>query len=123
MRRLDDYWKQVLRGEHVFGMLLEAQGYEPFLLQGAQDMFRSKPPVFIFMKYSPFRYNLYGTSPEGLLVDFIDLGYKIRHGSEDVTVENGRVRTMAQVTGPEEFRLELVHTGMLGKLRAGELAF
>ncbi len=60
LRALDDYWNYVLKQEHVFLMKIDVQGFEGFVFQGGVEMFKSKPPPFIFMEFSPERYRNYG---------------------------------------------------------------
>jgi FkbM family methyltransferase len=123
LRRLDDYWKQVMKSEHPFAMKMDAQGFEGFVIKGGAEMFRTKPPVVFFMEYSPFRYRQYGIDASQILIDLMNYGYTIKWFNKVVTVENGLVAKLAQSGDQIEENLVLVHHGLLDKLRNGLIKF
>jgi FkbM family methyltransferase len=124
VRKLDEYWKQMLHEEHVFMMKMDVQGFEGFLLQGGAEMFSTKPPVFFWLEYSPTRYREYHSDGEKILRDLLNWGYSIRNLQDDnqeITLHNGQIERLARTD--REWDMELVHTGLLEKLRAGRISF
>ena len=125
LRKLDDYWKQVLNREHVFAMKMDVQGFEGFVIKGGEEMFKSKPPVFFFVEFSSYQYRKLGLSPAQILHDLLDYGYSIirTHDNVPITRDNGMVQSMANNAENVEYDLEMTHHGMLNKYKSGEISF
>eukprot|EP00042_Codosiga_hollandica_P026208 m.122476 g.122476 ORF g.122476 m.122476 type:complete len:286 (-) comp52123_c0_seq1:60-917(-) len=125
LRRLDEYWMQVLNREHVFLMKMDVQGFEGFVLKGGSEMFKQKPPLFLFMEYTPYRYRTYGIDAAQILRDLIGYGYSIRTlvGWRDVTLSNGEIERLAGSPDGNEFDLELTHQASLADYRSGRISF
>jgi len=117
VRRLDDYWKTVLNKEQVYLMKIDIQGFEGFAIQGGAEMFKTKPPLFVFMEFSPGRYRTYGVDGAKLLRDLIGYGYSIQTNmGRPVNDENGKIEELANIylTNPTfEIDLELTHASVL----------
>ena len=123
LRTLDDYWNYVLKQEHVFLMKIDVQGFEGFVFQGGVEMFKSKPPPFIFMEFSPERYRNYGIDGAQILKDLIGYGYHVKKISDgaEVTLTNGMVEKLTE--GNKEVDLELKHHKVLGQYSKGDIEF
>ena len=125
LRRLDDYWRSTLQGEQIMVMKMDVQGFESYIIYGAPEMMKAKPPVFIFMEYSPERYRVYGVDGALFLRRMIAYGYTIKHkhsawgGESDVTLTNGEIERLASLSG--EYELEFTHTESVRRLKSGEL--
>ena len=104
---------------------MDVQGFETKIISGAPDMMKAKPPVFVFMEYSPVRYRLYKVDGAQFLRDMIAYGYtiKLKHsewgGENDVTLTNGEIERLAAAVGEHE--LEFAHTESVRQLRSGQL--
>eukprot|EP00042_Codosiga_hollandica_P039536 m.332381 g.332381 ORF g.332381 m.332381 type:complete len:179 (-) comp55635_c0_seq2:65-601(-) len=124
LRILDEYWTQVLNREHIYLIKMDVQGFEGFVLKGGIQLLTQKPPLFIFMEYTPFRYRTYGMNPAQILKDLISQGYYVKtiHG-EDVTLFNGVLERLASAPDGHEFDLELTHTATLEKYKQGLISF
>eukprot|EP00042_Codosiga_hollandica_P048390 m.541892 g.541892 ORF g.541892 m.541892 type:complete len:429 (+) comp57654_c0_seq2:1340-2626(+) len=122
LRRLDDYWDQILRQERVFLIKMDVQGFEGFVLRGGRRMLESKPPVFIFMEFTPYRYRQYGVDPAAILKELRDLGYSIAMIYRGEPLTERELDSMANSKSPGlEFDLELTHTASLEKLKLNQL--
>lgn len=123
LRRLDDYWRQVLNSEHVFAMKMDAQGFEGFVIRGAAEMFRTKPPVVIFTEFSPFRYRSYGMVPRQILLDLIDYGYTIKWNNKIVAKGSELMAKLCDLGDYMEENLVLLNEPLLHKLRTRQIKF
>ena len=72
---LDNFWINQLKREHVFMMKIDIEGFEGKAFLGAQKMFREKPPVYIYMEFTPSSLRNNRTPPEELLKKMNDYGY------------------------------------------------
>eukprot|EP00042_Codosiga_hollandica_P035247 m.259925 g.259925 ORF g.259925 m.259925 type:complete len:303 (-) comp54588_c0_seq6:145-1053(-) len=122
LRRLDDYWKQYMNEEHVFALKMDIQGYEMFAFEGAREMFTRKPPLFLFIEFSPWRYKRLGQDPRKFLEDLIGLGYSIKRsiGEISVTLENGELESLLN---ENEVDIELKHEARYAKFEEGKIHF
>ena len=114
VRTLDDYWKQILKQEQVFLMKMDVQGFEGFAIKGGTEMFKTKPPIFLFMEFSPQRYRAYKVDGAQILKDLIGFGYNIKTiFGEPVTLTNGKIEELAATASDLEFDLELTHSSFV----------
>eukprot|EP00042_Codosiga_hollandica_P048770 m.552055 g.552055 ORF g.552055 m.552055 type:complete len:326 (+) comp57737_c2_seq13:1144-2121(+) len=125
LRRLDDYWKEVLHEEHVFALKIDIQGFEQLAFEGAREMLARKPPLFIFMEYSPYRYRQLGQDPVKFLEDLIRLGYKITEsegdGTHKIRIGDGSIEALIERV--VEVDLELVHEERYAKYVTGKIQY
>eukprot|EP00042_Codosiga_hollandica_P043175 m.406357 g.406357 ORF g.406357 m.406357 type:complete len:380 (+) comp56494_c0_seq8:996-2135(+) len=127
IRRLDDYWKEVLNFEQVYLMKLDVQGFEGFVLRGAMEMLRHKPPIFIFTEFCPHRFRQYGVDPLQILKDMIEYGYKIVNPNfpqDEIREDNGILQAISSASAPGvEFDLQLSHRASVFALKDRTLSF
>ena len=110
-------------------MKIDVQGYEAFLVKGAHTMFSTKPPVFVYLDYTPHMYRIYGVDGAQFLKDMIAYGYTVRHKYKlgvaaevrKITLDNGEIERLAKATG--EFELEFSHLDTLHRMRTFQLSF
>jgi hypothetical protein len=124
LRRMDDYWEQILKKERIMVLKIDVQGYEPLVLKGAQAMLEAKPPVFIFMEFSPQRYIDYDFDGAQMVYDMIERGYKARvigNNGMSLTASNGNIEKLAAAVERDEYTVELVHIESVKQLTSGSL--
>lgn len=75
---LDWYWERQLKKEQIYMMKIDVEGFEPFVFEGAKKMMSEKPPMIIYMEYTPESMKNKGGDGPGMLKFFKDLGYQWR---------------------------------------------
>jgi hypothetical protein len=107
-------------------MKIDTQGFEGFVLKGGEEMFLTKPPLHIFMEFSPHAYKRYGVDGAQMLKDMIGYGYSIKTiDGQDITLTNGKLEELSVHYKDDsdldfEVDLELTHELAIARIAANQ---
>ncbi len=113
LRRLDDYWEQVLQRRRVTVLKVDVEGLELFVFNGAKQMLSEAPPKYIFMEFFSAFFHRQGITPKEsaqLLRDLIGVyGYRITEVRTDQTVVVDLEDASYYANSEKYFDFDLVH--------------
>mmetsp|Transcript_8735 Transcript_8735/g.18610 ORF Transcript_8735/g.18610 Transcript_8735/m.18610 type:complete len:342 (+) Transcript_8735:105-1130(+) len=86
---LDHYWKAVLKQEQILFIKIDAEGHEDHVLEGAKDLFATKPPRYILLEYYPKMLALKNVDTLAYFNRIYDAGYRVYDCQQQAEVPQG----------------------------------
>ena len=101
-------------------MKIDVQGFEGFVIKGGAEMLASKPPLFIFMEFSPSRQSLYKIDATQMFKDLLGYGYRIKNLDDGHEIKSDE-SIAALLRSEEPVWLRMKHTAALASYAEGDI--